>query len=289
MDKTKQNSCMTAGKIFIVATPIGNLSDITLRAINTLKNVDMILAEDTRVSSRLLDHYEISTNLRHWDDYTKAYETERYLDMICLEGKNIALISDAGMPLISDPGHQLIKEAIAKGVKVEVIPGPSAVISALSASGLITVPFTFIGFFPHEQKAKRDIIKYYAAYNHTVIAFESPKRLLATIEIFNQVLPSAKVVVAREMTKKFEEFLRGFPSEIIEVIKGRQEVKGEIVLLFHPEFVQDEISDEKLETIALDLLKSGELLSEIAKKLAAEYKVSKKRVYDILLKAREGK
>jgi 16S rRNA (cytidine1402-2'-O)-methyltransferase len=289
MDKIKQNGSSQPGKLFVVATPIGNLADITLRAIDTLKDVDFILAEDTRVSSRLLDHYGISTSLRHWDDHSKAHETEKYLDMIRFEDKSIALISDAGMPLVSDPGYQLISEAINKGIKVEVIPGPSAVISALAASGLVAVPFTFIGFLPHEQKAKSDIIKRYAGYNHTVIAFESPRRLLATIEILNQILPSAQVVIAREMTKRFEEFLRGCPADLIEVIRAREEVKGEIVLLFHPGQAQEEVSDEKLEAIALDLLKSGELLSEIAKNLAAEYKVSKKRVYDILLKAKEGK
>lgn len=216
--------------LYIVSTPIGNLQDITFRAIETLKNVELIAAEDTRRTKILLNHYEIKDKkMISYNDHNKKKRIP-YLIEILKSGKEIALVSDAGTPGISDPGYNLINEAIDNEIAVIPIPGPSASISALVTSGLPTDSFSFHGFLSKKEKKKIDAFN--SINNQTAIFYESPHRINKTLELLNKIIPDAKVCLAREITKKFEEFIRGTPSEIISKIKDRT-IKGEIVLVIN--------------------------------------------------------
>ena len=214
------------GNLYVVATPIGNLEDITLRAIRTLKEADAIASEDTRQTKKLLDKYEIKTTLISYYTYNIKERTPQIVQML-KEGKNIALVTDAGTPAISDPGEHLVKKALEAGIKVVTIPGPSAVISALSISGLSTEKFVFEGFLPRKSIQRRRLFESLAKEARTVVFYESPHRILKTLDDLIAVLPDRKIAVARELTKVFEEVLSGTPSEV----RARIKPKGEMVLL----------------------------------------------------------
>ncbi|MFH1399742.1 MAG: 16S rRNA (cytidine(1402)-2'-O)-methyltransferase [Candidatus Woesearchaeota archaeon] len=209
--------------LYIVSTPIGNLEDITLRAIRTLKEVDFILAEDTRRTRILLNKYTISKPLQSYHDRNKEHKTPAIIALL-RQGKNIALVSDAGTPAISDPGFYLVRECIRNQITVSPIPGPSSILAALVCSGLPTDRFTFCGFMP---KKPAKILRQIKDQESTFIFFESPHRIEKTLAALAQDMPDHQVVVAREITKRFEEFIRGNPKEILPKIKP----KGEIVLL----------------------------------------------------------
>ncbi len=203
-------------KFYVVATPIGNMGDITLRAIETLKEVDLILCEDTRMTKRLLDRYEIKKPTMSYHAQSKLAKTEKIFELL-EEGKNLALVSDAGTPGISDPGAMLvfeIKEKFKDGVQVIPIPGASAVIAALSASGLPTHEFTFLGFLPHK-KGRETLFKEIAEAKRTMVFYESPHRILKTLESLIKFCPNKKVCVAREITKIYEEFKTDTPMELL--------------------------------------------------------------------------
>ncbi|HSB10838.1 MAG TPA: 16S rRNA (cytidine(1402)-2'-O)-methyltransferase [Blastocatellia bacterium] len=221
-------SMVMAGTLYIVATPIGNLEDITLRALRVLIEVDLIACEDTRHTRKLLAHYQIP---KPTISYHEHNEPERAAELLKkLEaGHSIALVSDAGTPLISDPGFRIVRAAIAREISVVSIPGPSALIAALSASGLPTSEFTFAGFLPARQTARRARLEELADLNSTLVFYEAPHRISATIEDARKVLGDRECVVARELTKLHEEFLRGPLSEI-EI----HERRGEIVLMIGP-------------------------------------------------------
>lgn len=214
-----------------MATPIGNLEDITLRAMRTLKEVDLIVAEDTRHSRRLLAHYEIKTPL--WRSLFKGTEHERVEPLIGLlkSGKSIALISDAGTPLIQDPGYPLVREAVAAGIRVVPIPGPTALIAALIASGLPTDHFIFDGVPPKGEGKRRKYFESLRDETRTVVLYESPHRILKTLKTIVEVLPERAIVVCRELTKAYEEFLRGRPEKILQELSKRPRVKGEFVIV----------------------------------------------------------
>lgn len=216
-----------SGTLSIVATPIGNLGDITYRAVETLKSVDFVLCEDTRVTKNLLDHYQITTptmSYHQHSDMRKMKEIENLL----LEGKHLALVTDAGTPGISDPGNMLVEYLVKKGVVVTGIPGPSAVIDALSLSGFPTDTFTFLGFPPHKNKRQK-FFKEAAAYEHTTVFYESGHRILKCLSELQEVLdPKTKVVVCRELTKKFETIYRG---TIEEIVAAKPDERGEFVVI----------------------------------------------------------
>ena len=222
-------SLMT-GTLYIVATPIGNLEDITLRALRVLKEADLIACEDTRHTRKLLAHYQISNPTVSYHEHN---ERERGSELIKkLEGgQNIALVSDAGTPLISDPGFWVVREAIDRGITVVPIPGPSAVITALTAAGLPADEFTFVGFLPARRAARRARLKELASIKSTLVVYEAPHRIKETIEDLREAFGDRKCVVARELTKLHESFLRGSLSEI-ELPEGA--ARGEIVLLIGP-------------------------------------------------------
>lgn len=219
------------GSLYLVALPIGNMEDITLRAIKTLRAVDLIVAEDTRNTSRILDRYRIKTRFHR--SYYQGVEKERVAPLLGLlaEGKEIALVSDAGTPLINDPGYPLVRAVIAAGIAVVPIPGPTAVITALVASGLPADRFIFSGAVPRKDGERRALLEKIRVEEQTVILYESPHRLIATLEALAEILPERTIVLARELTKVHEEFLRGTPPEILTTMKERDRVRGECVLL----------------------------------------------------------
>ncbi len=219
-------------KFYVVATPIGNMGDITYRAIKTLKEVDLILCEDTRMTKRLLDKYFINKPTISYHAQSKLSKTDKIFELL-EEGKNLALVSDAGTPGISDPGAMLVSKIKEKLNEVDVIPipGATALITALSASGLPTHEFTFLGFLPHK-KGRETLFKEIADAKRTMVFYESPHRILKTLESLNKFCPDKKVCIARELTKIYEEFKTGSPIEVLEYLtKNPVKQKGEFTVL----------------------------------------------------------
>lgn len=219
--------------LYIVATPIGNLKDITFRAIEILSSVDYILCEDTRVTKKLLDKYEIKKGTISFHSQSKLSKTDKIFELL-ENGKNLALVSDAGTPTISDPGALLIskiKEKFGEEVKVIPIPGASALITALSASGLHTNEFTFLGFLPHK-KGRETLFKEIAESKRTFVFYESPHRILKTLESLDKFAPNKKVCIARELTKIYEEFRVEYPKELFNYLKeNKVHQKGEFTVI----------------------------------------------------------
>ena len=268
------------GKLFIVATPIGNLNDITFRAIEVLKNVDIVLAEDTRQSKKLFAHFEISTPIRAFHEHNEREKTKAIIGEI-YSGKFIALISDAGTPLISDPGYFLVAQAKKEGLKVVPIPGPSALITALSASGLASDSFTFLGFLPSKQTARVKLLKSLVGRTETSILYESPKRILATLTDMHRIFgESREVCLAKELTKVFETIQTGSIPNLIDYLTiDQNHQKGEFVILIS---ATDKIDIAEAETQLNSLLPilCAELGASKAAKLAAKITgIDKKQCY----------
>ena len=233
--------------IYIVATPIGNLSDITIRGLEVLREVDVIAAEDTRHTKRLLEHHGVSTKLIAYHEHNEAEKSQFIIDLV-LGGKSIALVSDAGTPLISDPGHTLVSEAKKSGVKVVPVPGPSAVIAALSASGLPCGKFIYEGFLPVKKKAKSDLLELYRYEPKTVVFYESPHRILNTLEILADLFPGRQLVIARELTKRFETIVGGSTESLLSWAKDDvNQQRGEFVLVLSgsPRLDDDELLNQE--------------------------------------------
>jgi 16S rRNA (cytidine1402-2'-O)-methyltransferase len=222
-------SPLTPGTLYLVATPIGNLEDITLRALRTLKECDVIAAEDTRHTGRLLKHFEISKPLISYFQFNEAKRSEQIIERL-RRGEKVALVTDAGTPAISDPGERVVKAVIAAGLRVESVPGPCALVAALTASGLGTDEFHFIGFLPHKSGQRRTQLENLKTVPGTLVLYESPYRIEKLLTELKEILPDRRIVLARELTKKFEEFLRGTPAELIAQI-GSRTLKGEFVVL----------------------------------------------------------
>ena len=216
------------GQLFVVGTPIGNLEDITLRAISTLQTVNMILAEDTRNSKKLLDAHNIDTKMKSYHEHSSEKEIKKIVDLL-LQGKDLALISDAGTPTISDPGYGLIRDCIKHDILIIPIPGVSSITAAMSVSGLPSDSFTFVGFLP-QKKGRLKKIKQLQDLDNTIILFESPFRLEKTLNQLLEYLGNRSVVVGRELTKLYEEVIRGNLSDII-VHFSKSKIKGEIVIM----------------------------------------------------------
>ncbi|MEA3493965.1 MAG: 16S rRNA (cytidine(1402)-2'-O)-methyltransferase [Candidatus Margulisiibacteriota bacterium] len=226
------------GTLFIVATPIGNLEDITFRAVRILSEVDLIAAEDTRTTKILLNKYQINTELTSYHKFNIKAKTPKLIELI-KQGQNIALVSDSGMPAISDPGYELVRNAVGAGIKVEPIPGASAAISALAVSGLPTERFVFEGFLPKKPGKKRKVLRSLQDDPRTIIIYESPFRLVKTLVEVKEILGDREVAVCREMTKKFEEIIRGKAGDVLEKISDKK-VRGEIVLVVSGQVTQRE-------------------------------------------------
>ena len=217
--------------LYIVSTPIGNIRDITLRAIDILRESDLILAEDTRRTLNLLKKYEIRNQLDSFNDFNKEKKTSRIIGLL-KQGKDIALVSDSGTPGISDPGFYLVRECVKNDIGIAPVPGPSAAIAALSCSGLPTDSFVFYGFIPKKEGKKKRFFEDLKKEDKTIILYESPHRINKTLKTISETLPESDVVIARELTKKFEEFIRGKASDVYAKLKDK-ELKGEIVILIN--------------------------------------------------------
>ncbi|MCI5048875.1 MAG: 16S rRNA (cytidine(1402)-2'-O)-methyltransferase [Rickettsiales bacterium] len=262
-DSQDKITTSTGGVLYIVATPIGNLGDMTYRAVQTLSQVDVIACEDTRTSAVLLSHYEIDTPTISYHDHNGAKQRPLILERLG-RGESVALISDAGTPLISDPGYKLVHEARALGFQVTPIPGASSVLSALCAAGLPSDQFTFCGFLPNKTQARQKALQALEDYAGTLVFLESPKRLSDMLADAHAVLGAREAVIAREITKRFEEFHSGTLAELVEHYAHAATPKGEIVVLIGPAAAQ--AYDEE----AIDaLLKAA--LSELPTKQAAAH------------------
>ncbi len=273
---------MMAATLYIIATPIGNLEDITFRAVRILGEVDLIAAEDTRHSLKLLNHFGISKPLTSYFDHNQQLKGERILTAL-RQGKSVALISDAGTPCISDPGYQLVRDAVAEGISVVPLPGACAAITALSAAGLPTDTFTFAGFPPSRQGKRRTFLSGMRTLPGTLVLYEAPHRLLETLNDIRELLGERQVIVARELTKMFEECIRGNVSEVICTV-SQTVVRGEVVLLIAPGAVaQQEI--ESLEHALGRLMEDGTLsIRDIAKQAAEVSGVSRSEAYSVALR-----
>ena len=219
---------MAAGKLYIVSTPIGNLGDMTYRGVEILRSVAMIAAEDTRTSRRLLSHYSINTALLSYHDFNKEQATPRLLEKL-EAGDDLALVSDAGTPMVSDPGFYLARAAIAAGIEVVPIPGASALLAAVVGAGLPTDRFVFEGFLPRK-KGRQTRLKQLAEDTRTLVIYESPQRVEKTLRDIRAAWGNRPVVIARELTKKFEEFIRGELNDVLQKLEGKT-LKGEVVLI----------------------------------------------------------
>lgn len=223
--------------LYIVGTPIGNLEDITYRALKVLADVDYIFAEDTRISKRLLNHYEINTTLYQYHEHNKLYQIENIINLLKDE-KKIALITDAGTPCISDPGYEVVDEAHKNGIQVVAIPGASSIISGASISGLNLRRIAYEGFLP-KKKGRQTLLNKLKEEERTILILESPNRILRTLKDIKEYLGERYVVITRELTKIYEEVIRGSVSELIEQIE-KKPIKGEIVLLIKAKKEEDE-------------------------------------------------
>src|SRR5882757_7639630 len=226
---------LTAGTLYLGATPIGNLEDITLRALRTLKECDVVAAEDTRRTGQLLKHFEISKPMLSYFQFNAAKRSEEIIERL-KQGEKVALATDAGSPGISVPGERVVRAARAAGLRVESVPGACALVAALTASGLATDEFHFIGFLPHKSGQRRKQLEALKGFAGTLILYESPYRIEKLLGELKEVFPGRAVVLARELTKKFEEYLRGTPEELAELTKKRA-LKGEFVVLISGEMV----------------------------------------------------
>ena len=266
------------GILYIVSTPIGNLEDITARALRILGEVDVIAAEDTRHSLKLLNHYGISKPMiSYWreKERSKAEEIVRRL----LSGKSVALISDAGTPGISDPGAILIKMAIEENIPVVSIPGPSACIAALSLSGLPSDQFAFIGFLPPKQTQRQKMLTELSLETKTMIFYEAPHRILETLVDMEAIFPGRRAALVKELTKMHEEVLRGNISEILTNME-KTTIAGEYILVLGGKTDKDSVSTEDALIEVHSLLKKGLGRKEAVKKIADQYGLSKKELYD---------
>lgn len=260
--------------LYLVATPIGNLQELTPRAISVLKEVDLIAAEDTRNTMKLLSHFDIHTKVIAHHAHNEKQSTEGILQLLH-EGKNIALVSDAGYPLISDPGQTLVPRAIEEGFAVIPVNGSSAMLSALVASGLCAMPFYFHGFLPSKTSAARKELETLKSMQCTMVFYEAPHRIEETLSVMKDVLGDRKISLCRELTKRFEEFIRGNISEVLEVAG---ELKGEMVLVV--EGASEQVQEE-IDVLALvhQLMEEGYSTSAAIKEAAKKTGVSKNEIY----------
>ncbi|HSA07372.1 MAG TPA: 16S rRNA (cytidine(1402)-2'-O)-methyltransferase [Candidatus Gastranaerophilales bacterium] len=269
------------GILYICATPVGNLEDITLRALRILKEVDLIACEDTRVTQKLLNHFEIKTKLISYHKFSEK-EKSSYLTELLNQGKSIALVSDAGTPLISDPGIELIKLAYENNLKIVPIPGASSVITAVSVCYTAELPFVFIGFLPKSIKDKEEILFKYSNIN--IIAFESPNRLVKTLEELFKLQGNRYITVARELTKIYEEIKRDFTENLIEYYTNKPP-KGEIVLIIEGQREENKINTEELREKIRILSQAGYSIKELSKIISLLYGYPKNEIYESAIKS----
>jgi 16S rRNA (cytidine1402-2'-O)-methyltransferase len=273
------------GILYIVATPMGNLEDMTFRAVRILKEADLIAAEDTRYSKRLLTHYGIETHMISCHEHNEAQKSVHLIAALT-SGKTVALISDAGTPLISDPGYCLVKAAARQNISIIPVPGCNAAIAGLSVAGLPTDSFRFCGFLPKKQQKLGLTLKALEPENATLIFYESPKRICRLIQQVILLLGDRNACLAREMTKLHEEYLRGTLGEILSALEVRPQVKGECVLFVQGSGPPPQMTQARLEELILSSQSENRSTADLAREIAAASHLPKKQVYDTLLRLR---
>lgn len=267
---------MSSATLFIVATPIGNLSEVSERTLNTLREVDVIAAEDTRNTRKLLSHFDIHKKTMTYHNFNEKEAAEPVLAHL-RNGESVALVSDAGYPLISDPGYVLVNRVIEEGFKITVVSGPNAAITGLVASGLETSHYLFYGFLNSKQSAARKELESLKSFPYTLIFYEAPHRINKTLKLCLEVLGERRACVARELTKLHEEYLRGTLSELSTI----EEIRGEIVLVIEGNHEKgEEVSLDQLLEEVDELVGGGLRTKEATKTVAEKYGVSKKELYD---------
>jgi len=276
------------GKLYIVATPIGNMEDITIRGIRVLREVNTVAAEDTRVTARLLSFHQIGTPLISLHEHNEIQRVELLIARMDA-GESLALVSDAGTPSVSDPGFRLVRAAVEKEIQVVPIPGASAAITGLCASGLPTDSFLFLGFPPKKKGKRTDLLESLKKQNTTLIFYESPMRICAFLSELIDILGDRYAVLGREMTKMYEEFIRGNLSDILENLKNRDAVKGECTLLISGAGEDQSFCPEDLAEEIEKGLNAGISISDLSKSLAKFFGISRKEVYAQALEIQGGK
>jgi len=277
--------CNQPGSLFIVATPLGNLEDITFRAVRILKEVDLIAAEDTRYSKRLLNHYGIDTGMISCHEHNEKKKSIQLVELL-KAGKNIALISDAGTPLISDPGFTLVTAVARQNIPIIPVPGCNAAIAGLSVAGLPTDSFLFIGFLPKKQQKKFAALEGLKANKTTLIFYESPKRICPLIKHAILILGDRRACLAREITKLHEEYIRGTLGEILSILEERPQVKGECVLFVQGAAPAARMTQDQLEELILSKQSQNRGTADLARDIADISHLPRKQVYDTIIRLR---
>ena len=275
------------GKLYLVATPIGNLEDITFRAINVLKEVDLIAAEDTRHTLKLLNHYEISKPLISYHRHNEDVKSDVLISKL-LDGQNVAIVTDAGTPGISDPGEEIVKEAIENNIEVVPIPGACPLINALIASGLNTKEFAFYGFLPLNKKNRNSVFDRIKKEDKTVILYEAPHKLIKTLEDILEIVGDVSCVLAKELTKIHQEFIRNNISDIIKNLNGKDSIKGEYIILLDltnntNNDVEDDVIEKSIEEQYEFYKNQGMLKKDIIKQIAKNKNVHKNEIYKLFI------
>jgi len=276
-----------SGSLYIVPTPIGNLEDLTFRAVRVLKEVDLIAAEDTRHTQVLLDHYGIRTPVTSYHEHNERSKAHELVEQL-RGGTSIALLCDAGTPMISDPGYRLVIESIRVGVQVIPLPGPSAVIAALSAAGLPTDRFGFEGFLPAKKSERRSTLESLKEDTRTLIFYEAPHRLKETLADMADIFGNREIAIGREISKVHEEFLRGAMRELIAKLE-QQNVRGEITLIVQGASGGTLVQEEQLISEVRQLAQDGMRVKEISELLSARHGISRREVYRLALGLKERK
>jgi 16S rRNA (cytidine1402-2'-O)-methyltransferase len=276
-----------AGVLYVVATPIGNLEDITLRALRVLKEVNRIAAEDTRHTQTLLNHYGITTPLTSYHEHNERSKVRSLIERLA-RGENIALVSDAGTPAISDPGYRLVGAAIREKLSVVPIPGACAALAVLSASGLPSDRFAFEGFLPAAKQERKNKLQMLKGETRTMIFYEAPHRLKESLEDLRQIFGDREISIGREMTKLHEEFLRGAVSAVLLQLAER-DVKGELTLIVHGATVEFEIAEDQLKAEIGRLIAAGNGAKEISELIGGRYGLAKREVYRRVLEIKNSK
>jgi 16S rRNA (cytidine1402-2'-O)-methyltransferase len=267
--------------LYLVGTPIGNLEDISLRALRILKEVSLIAAEDTRTTGRLLQHYDIKTPLTSYHEYTRQEKIAQIVEQ--LASQDVALVSDAGMPGLSDPGYRLVTEAIEQGIQVVPIPGPSAAVSALISSGLPTDSFLFLGFLPRQKKARQTALTAVASLPYTLVLYEAPHRLLAMLADIGEVLGERQIAIGRELTKLYEEIWRGTAADGIDYF-SQDKIRGEITVVVAGADSAEQVWDEAaVKTAVMKVIEEGASRKDAAAQIAQQSGWRKRDVYNLTL------
>lgn len=276
-----------AGTLYVVGTPIGNLSDMSPRAIEILRAADAILCEDTRHTRKLLTHFGIDKPAESYHEHNEDEKAPRLVERL-EQGESFALVSDAGLPVVSDPGYRVIQLARERGIRVEPIPGPFAAVLALVSSGIAPLPFTFLGFAPHRQGERRDFYRQAAELGHTIVVYESPERVVGSLEDVLSIFGDAQICVARELTKMHEEIISGPATSVVSQLVTRDVIRGEITLVIGaPPRVAVEVSTTDVAAEFERLRASGLRRNDAIKAVAEKFGMRKNDVYKMLINAAE--